>query len=112
METYAKLKHSRISPFRARKVADLIRRKNIEEAFAILQSLPHKGAKVIYKVLKSSVANAVHNYQMKEDKLYISKILIDQGTPFRRVSPRAQGRADIIKHRTSHITVFVNEKES
>lgn len=112
METYAKLKHSRISPFRARKVADLIRRKDIEEAFAILQALPHKGAKVIFKVLKSSVANAVHNYQMNEEKLYISRILIDQGTPFRRVSPRAQGRADIIKHRTSHITVYVNEKES
>lgn len=112
METYAKLKHSRISPFRARKVACLIRRKGIEEAYAILHALPQKGARVIFKVLQSSVANAVHNYQMNEDKLYISRILVDQGTPFRRVSPRAQGRADIIKHRTSHITVFVNEKES
>lgn len=112
MEIYAKLKHSRISPFRARKVAVLIRRKGIEEAFAILQSLPQRSAKIIYKVLKSSVANATHNYQMDESKLYISKVLVDQGTPFRRVSPRAQGRADIIKHRTSHITVFVNEKES
>jgi len=111
MEIYAKLKHSRISPFRARKVAVLIRRKGIEEAYAILQSLPQKSARIIYKVLKSSVANATHNYQMDENKLYISKVLIDQGTPFRRVSPRAQGRADIIKHRTSHITVFVNEKE-
>jgi large subunit ribosomal protein L22 len=112
METYARLKYSRISPFRARKVVNLIRRKGIEEAYAILLALPQKGAKVIYKVLKSSVANAVHNYQMNEDKLYISRILVDQGTPFKRVSPRAQGRADIIKHRTSHITVYVNEKES
>lgn len=112
MEVYAKLKYSRISPFRARKVADLIRRKDVESAFAILQALPQKGARVIYKVLRSSVANAVHNYQMNEEKLFISRILVDQGTPFRRVSPRAQGRADIIKHRTSHITVFVNEKES
>ena len=111
MEIYAKLKHSRISPFRARKVAVLIRRKGIEEAYAILHALPQKSARIIYKVLKSSVANATHNYQMDESKLYISKVLIDQGTPFRRVSPRAQGRADIIKHRTSHITVFVNEKE-
>jgi large subunit ribosomal protein L22 len=112
METYAKLKYSRISPFRARKVADLIRKKNIEEAYAILHALPQRAAKVIFKILQSSIANAVHNYQMDEDKLYISRILIDQGTPLRRVSPRAQGRADIIKHRTSHITVYVNEKES
>jgi len=112
MEVYARLKHSRISPFKARKVAVLIRRKNIETAYAILQALPQRSARVIYKVLQSSVANAVHNYQMNEDKLYVSKLLVDQGTPLRRVSPRAQGRADIIKHRTSHITVYVNEKES
>lgn len=112
MEVYAKLKYGRISPFRARKVANLIRNKPIEEASAVLHSIPNKGGEMIYKVLQSAVANAVHNYEMNKDKLFVSKVLVDQGTPYKRVSPRAMGRADIIKRRTSHITVFLSEKET
>ena len=111
MEAYAKLKHTRITPFRARKVAVLIRRKDIETAYAILEALPQKSARIMFDVLKSSVANATHNYQMNENSLYISRVLVDQGTPYRRVMARAQGRGDIIKKRTSHITIYVSEKE-
>lgn len=111
MEVYAKHKNSRISPVRARKVAAMVRRKDLETAYAILKALPQKGARLIYKVLHSSAANAVNNYQMDESKLYIKRILIDEATPYRRVLPRAMGRADIMKRRNSHITVFVDERE-
>jgi len=111
MEVYAKLKHSRISPVRARKVAALIRKKDLETAYAILQALPQKGARLIYKVLHSSAANAVNNYQMDENKLYVKRVLVDEATPYRRVLPRAMGRADIMKRRNSHITVYVEERE-
>ena len=111
MEVYAKLKYSRISPVRARKVAALIRKKDLETAYAILQALPQKGARLIYKVLHSSAANAVNNYQMDKDKLYVKKVLIDEATPYKRVLPRAMGRADVMKRRNSHITVYVEERE-
>jgi large subunit ribosomal protein L22 len=111
MEVYSKLKYSRLNPYKARNVAKLIKGKDIEEASAILKSLPHKGARIIYKVLQSAIANAVHNYEMDKEKLFVERVIVDEGTPFRRVSPRAFGRADIIKRRTSHITVYVTEKE-
>ena len=73
MEVYAKLKHSRISPVRARKVAALIRKKDLETAYAILQALPQKGARLIYKVLHSSAANAVNNYQMDKTSFMLKE---------------------------------------
>lgn len=111
MEIYAKLKYERINPFKARKVAVLIKNKSVDEASAILLSIPNKGGRIIYKVLQSAIANAVHNYKMNKDMLFVSKILVDQGTPYKRVSPRSLGRADIIKRKTSHITVYLTEKE-
>ncbi len=111
MEVYAKLKNSRISPYKARKVAALIRRKDLETAYAILQALPHKGARLIYKVLHSSEANATNNYQMDKKNLFVKRVLVDEATPYRRLKPRAMGRADIMKRRNSHITVYVAEKE-
>jgi large subunit ribosomal protein L22 len=111
MEVYAKLKYSRLNPYKAREVARLIKGKTAEEASAVLKSIPQKGANVIYKVLQSAIANAVHNYEMDKEKLFVKKVIIDEATPFRRVNPRAFGRADIIKRRTSHITVYLAEKE-
>ena len=112
MEIYSKLRYSRISPYKARKISKLIKNKGIEEASAILQNIPHKVANTLYKVLQSAIANAVPNYEMNKDELFVSRVLIDEGTPFRRVNPRAMGRADIIRRRTSHITVYLTEKES
>ena len=55
MEVYSKLKYSRLNPYKARNVAKLIKGKDIEEASAILKSLPHKGARIIYKILQSAL---------------------------------------------------------
>lgn len=110
MEARAIARYIRISPYKARAVADLIRGKKVSEALAILKFTPRKAAKIIEKTLQSAVANAEHNYNMNTDELYVSKIMVDQGPSLKRYKPRAQGRADLITKKTSHITVVVSEK--
>ncbi|NLW25460.1 MAG: 50S ribosomal protein L22 [Clostridia bacterium] len=111
MEARAVAKYIRISPRKARQVIDLIRGKDVKDAFAILKFTPNKGADLIAKVLKSAVSNAEHNYEMDVDSLYVSKAYVDQGPTLKRFKPRAYGRADMIRKRTSHITVVVSEKK-
>ncbi|GAB6158644.1 50S ribosomal protein L22 [Desulfotomaculum varum] len=111
MEARAVAKFIRVSPRKARMVVDLIRGKKLNEALAILRYTPNKAAAAVTKVVKSAAANAEHNYDMDKDELVISKIYVDQGPSLKRMMPRAMGRADIIKRRTSHITVVVSDKK-
>lgn len=110
MEAKAVAKFVRIAPRKVRVVIDLIRGKNVGEAFAILKFTPKIGAQVIEKVLKSAVANAENNFNMDVDRLYISAAYVDQGPTMKRVHPRSRGQAFKILKRTSHITVVVEEK--
>lgn len=107
----ASARHLRVSPFKCRQVADLVRGKQVKEALAILKYTPKKGSYFIAKVVNSAAANAEHNYDMDKDALYIAEIMIDEGPVLKRMKPRAYGRADQMVHRTSHITVVVKEKE-
>ena len=109
-EALARTMHVRISPRKARAVIDLIRGKALKEAEAILKFTVHKGTESIGKVLKSAAANAEHNFDMDRDLLYVKKAFVDGGPVLKRVMPRAQGRADVIKKRSSHITIVVGEK--
>ncbi len=111
MQAKAIAKYIRISPRKARQVIDLIRGKKVNEAFAILRFTPHKATESISKVLKSAVANAEHNYEMNTDELFVEEAYVDAGPSLKRVKPRAMGRADVIKKRSSHITVVVSEKK-
>ncbi|RNC63009.1 MAG: 50S ribosomal protein L22 [Candidatus Dichloromethanomonas elyunquensis] len=111
METKAVAKYVRISPRKVRQVVDLIRGKKVEEAIAILRFTPKVSTEPVSKVLKSAVANAEHNLEMSPDDLYITKVFVDQGPTLKRIMPRAQGRADRIRKRTSHITVVVGDKK-
>ncbi|MDS1030423.1 50S ribosomal protein L22 [Bacillota bacterium LX-D] len=111
MEAKAVAKFLRISPRKVRPVMDLIRGKKINEAYAILKFTPKKAAAFIEKVLTSAVANAEHNYDLNKDALYIAKAYVDQGPTLKRYKPRAMGRADLMRRKTSHITVVVSEKE-
>jgi large subunit ribosomal protein L22 len=111
MEAKAIARYIRVSPFKARQVADLIRGKATREALGILRYTNKKSAPLINKVLKSAIANAEHNFDMDSDALFISQILIDEGPTLKRMQPRAYGRADVRRHRTSHITVVVMERE-
>ncbi|GAB6178899.1 50S ribosomal protein L22 [Desulfotomaculum defluvii] len=111
MEARAIAKFIRVSPRKARMVVDLIRGKKVEEALAILRYTPNKAAAAVTKVVKSAAANAEHNNDMDKDELVVSQIFVDQGPSLKRMMPRAMGRADIIKRRTSHITVVVSDKK-
>lgn len=111
MHAKAVAKFIRISPRKARRVIDLIRGKDVNEAYAVLKFTPHKATESIYKVLKSAVANAEHNYEMDSENLIVKEAYVDAGPSLKRVTPRAMGRADLIKKRTSHITVIVSEKK-
>ena len=111
METRAVARYIRVSPLKARQVADLVRGKKVFEANGILQYTNKKSAPIIQKVLKSAIANAEHNNDMDSDDLFISEIRIDEGPTIKRMKSRAYGRADVRRHRTSHITVVLREKE-
>ncbi|HBQ86958.1 MAG TPA: 50S ribosomal protein L22 [Syntrophomonas sp.] len=111
MESKAVARYIRVSPFKARQVADLVRGKDVKEAIGILRYSNKKSGPLVTKVLKSAVANAEHNYDMDSDSLYVSEIRIDEGPTLKRMKPRAYGRADVMKHRSSHITVVLRERE-
>ena len=110
MEAKAVAKYVRIAPRKVRVVMNLIRGKNVADAFAILKFTPKVGSDVIEKVLKSAVANAENNFDMNVDKLYISSAYVDQGPTLKRIHPRSRGQAFSIFKRTSHVTVVVAER--
>lgn len=112
MEAKSIGRYLRVSPFKARQVANIVRGKNTNEAVAILTYTNKKSAPFIRKVLKSAIANAEHNFDMDTDELYIAEIFIDEGPVLKRMKPRAYGRADVRRHRTSHITVVLKEREA
>ena len=110
METRAVAKYIRITPRKVRIVLDLIRGKNVAEAFAILKFTPKAGADVVEKVLRSAVANAENNFDMDADKLFVKTAYADQGPTLKRIHPRSRGQAFKILKRTSHVTIVVDEQ--
>lgn len=104
-------RHIRLSPQKARLVVDLIRGKGLVEARAILKFTPHRASETVVKVLESAAANAINNYDMLEDSLFVKAAFVDEGPAIKRMLPRSRGRADMIKKRTSHITIIVGEKD-
>ena len=111
MEAKAVGRTLKLSTRKARLVADLVRDKDIVAALNILQFTNKKAAPMIKKVVESAIANATNNFGMNEENLYVSQIMVDEGPMMKRVSPRAMGRADIVKKQTSHVTVVVSEKK-
>lgn len=110
MEVNATAKYIRIAPRKLRIVMNLIRGKNVSDAFAILKFTPKGGSEVVEKVLRSAVANAEHNNDMNVDNLIVSSCYVNQGPTLKRIHPRSRGQAfKILKH-SSHVTVCVSEK--
>lgn len=110
MEALAKARYVRISPRKTRRVVDLIRGKDVNEAYAILRATPKRASRLIEKTLRSAVANALHKEEGEDldvDDLTVVKAVVDQGPTLKRYQPRAMGRATRIRHRTSHITIVV-----
>ncbi len=110
MEAKAIAKTVRIAPRKVRLVVDLIRGKNVGEAISILNFTPKAGSVVVLKALNSAIANAVHNYEMKVEELYIKEAVVNEGPTLKRFMPRAKGSASSIMKRTSHITIVVAER--
>lgn len=109
MEIRAIARYIRISPRKARLVGRNIQGRPVEDALNILKFTPKKAAGLISKVLNSALANAEQNTSVDIDNLYIKKVMIDEGPTWKRIKPRAMGRANRILKRTSHITVIVDE---
>src|SRR4029450_940399 len=105
MEVKAQARFVRGTPFKARRIVDLIRGLHVEEARRVLQFTPRAAALPVRKVLDSAIANAEHNFQLPADNLFVARGCADGGPPLRRPRPRALGRAYRINKRTSHITV-------
>ena len=111
MEAKASVNSVRIAARKVRLVVDLIRGKQVGDAYAILRNTPRGATKPVEKLLKSCVANAEHNYQLVQDKLFIKEIYVGEGKTLKRMQPRSQGRGFAILKRTSHIYITVAEKE-
>ena len=110
MEAKASATFVRIAPRKVQIVLDLIRGEDAEKSMAILKHTPKAACEVLEKVLKSAMANAeVKN--MDTSKLYVAECFVNQGPTLKRIRPRAQGRAYIIRKRTSHITIVLKEAE-
>lgn len=110
MEAKAILRSARISPQKARLVADQVRGLAVGRASNLLQFSDKKAAHLIRKVLLSAVANAENNLGADVDELKVAKIFVDEGAILKRMHARAKGRGSRISKRTSHITVVVGEQ--
>ena len=105
-----------VTPINARRVVNLIRGKQAEEALAILKFAPQAASEPVYKIVASAVANArqkatQQGLPFRAEELFISEAFVNEGPTMKRIQPRAQGRAYRINKRTSHITVVVATPE-
>jgi large subunit ribosomal protein L22 len=110
MEAIARARYVRISPRKTRQVMDLVRGKDVNEAYAILRATPRRAGRLIEKTLRSAVANALNRENVEDtdvDDLSILRATVDEGPMMKRYRPRAMGRAARVRHRTSHITIVV-----
>ena len=104
---FAVARFVRVTPMKARRVADLVRGAGVDDALATLKFAPQAAAATVYKVVDSAAANAEGTEHLSRADLVVAKVLVDEGPTLKRHRPRAQGRATRIDKRTSHITVVV-----
>ena len=112
VESMARVRHIRVTPQKARRVVDLIRGMQAQEAVAVLKHQPQAVSEPLGKIVASAMANAQviadrDGAFLDESDLYIAKAYVDEGITLKRFRPRAQGRAFRVKKRTSHITVVL-----
>ncbi len=115
MEAKAQARFVRVTPRKARRVVDVIRGKRVVEAIEVLRYAPQGAAEPVLKTLESAVANARYaadqeGVRFEEEDLFVTEAFADEGPTMKRIQPRAQGRANRILKRTSHITVIVGDK--
>lgn len=109
-EARAVAKNIRCTPRKARLVLDLVRGKDVKDAVAILKNLNKAAAMPVLKVINSATANAVNNFNLDDEKLYIKEIYATDGMRMKRYLPRAKGSASGLIKRMCHITCVVKER--
>ncbi|MCK5466319.1 50S ribosomal protein L22 [Candidatus Parcubacteria bacterium] len=112
MEVKAHLNHLRISSRKVRLVVDLIREMEVEEAKIQLKFINKKSSELLLKLLNSAIANAKNNFNLDENNLHISKIIVNDGKILKRWRPRAMGRSARISKRTSNVTITLDEAKN
>jgi large subunit ribosomal protein L22 len=110
MEARAILRYARISPLKARQVLRIIQGMKAGDALYQLKFIPKKAARIVEGVLKSAIANAEQK-GLNLDRLYIKKAVADDGPMYKKWIPRAHGRATMVRKRTSHITIVLEERK-
>jgi len=110
MDIAAKARFIRQSPRKVRLVVDTIRGLDVAEAKARLSVMKQVAANPVLKLLLSAKANAEHNFKLLAENLFVKSIMVDGGPVFKRWTPKAFGRANQIRHRTSHISLVLSEK--
>ena len=108
--SYAIARHVRMSPTKVRRVVDVVRGMDVNEALAVLKFAPQAASDPVYKVVASAASNAENAESLRVDDLFISQAFVDEGVTLRRIRPRAKGSASRILKRGSHITVVVEPK--
>jgi large subunit ribosomal protein L22 len=109
MEAKAILRYARVSPRKVIRITNLIKGKKAGDALITLKFMPHSSARIVAKLLKSAMSNAEQKKVSDPESMKIAKAVVGQGPTMKRMMPRAMGRADIIRKRTSHITVILEE---
>jgi large subunit ribosomal protein L22 len=109
MESKAILRYARITPRKMRRIADIVKGEKAGNALLSLQLMPHGAARTIAKVLRSAMANAEQKKVADPESMKIKKVFVGDGPTMKRMMPRAMGRADVIKKRSSHITLILEE---
>ena len=110
MEARSILRMVRLSPQKARLVADQVRGMGVASALQLLKFSDKKAAGIIYKVVWSAMSNAETSFGADVDSLKVTQIFVDQGAVLKRMHARAKGRGSRIIKPTSHITVVVGDK--
>lgn len=112
MEARAILRTIRIAPRKVQLVAELIRRKKVTDALAILMNTNKRSSEPMLNLLKSAIANAANNYAIDADALIVKEVLVSPGSTLKRFRPSDHGQAYKILKRTSHITIVLTTNET
>ena len=106
-EARATATNVRVTPRKVRLVIDQVRGKDVKVALGLLRNINRAASEPVTKVIKSAAANAINNFGMDEERLYVAQIWANDGMKMRRYLPRAKGSASGLVKRSSHITVVV-----
>jgi large subunit ribosomal protein L22 len=110
MQVTSTYRYARISAFKAREVTREIQGRSASDALDLLTFSPKKAAVMVRKTLKSAIANAENNADLKVDTLLVKEAVVGEGPTFKRFRARARGSASPLRKRTSHIRIVLADE--